>query len=291
MNGWIGVAEGSASGDAEDQRAMGFWEHVEELRQRLKVVLVGVLILFALFLTTSVGTFPGSQIPFLVPALGTDSPNVATQFYTTVQNSLVPPSVGGIPLNRSFQQPWDAYIVMFKVAFFLAIVVGSPIITYELGRFISPALKPSEKRLILKITVPVLTLFLAGVILCFAVVLPFTFKLLFSQQNLMGANFLVIYGDNFIDFVLLFSLGFGLAFQLPVIMYGLSAIGIVSADFWKRHWRIAVAGIFFFGALITPDGSGVTMMLVSIPMIVLYVFGYGFARRTQRIRAARAKSS
>ncbi len=291
MSGLIGVDEGGGSRDTEDQHKMSFWDHIEELRKRLKVVILAVLVLFGLFLTTSVGFFPGTQVPFLVPALGTDSPNVATQFYTAVQNNLVPQSVGGIPLNRSFQQPWDAYIVMFKVAFFLAIVVGSPAITYELGRFISPALKPSEKRLILKITLPVLILFLAGVVMCFVVVLPFTFRLLFSQQNLMGANFLIIYGDNFIDFVLLFSLGFGLAFQLPVVMYGLSAIGIVSADFWKRHWRIAVAGIFFFGAIITPDGSGVTMMLVALPMVVLYVFGYAFARRTQRLRLARAKSS
>lgn len=274
-------------GNLEDQKRMGFWDHIEELRQRLKVVIVAVLVLFVLFLTTGVGTIPGTQIPMLVPSLGAVNRNVATQFFEAVQNDLVPAEVGGIPLNRSFQQPWDAYIVMFKVAFFLAIVAGSPVITFELGRFISPALKPSEKRLILKITIPILVLFLAGVTMCFLVVLPFTFNLLFSQQNLMGANFLVIYGDNFIDFVLLFSLAFGLAFQLPVVMYGLSAIGIVSADFWKQHWRIATAAIFVFGALITPDGSGVTMMLVSVPMLVLYVVGYGVARRAQKARRAR----
>jgi sec-independent protein translocase protein TatC len=74
-------------------------------------------------------------------------------------------------------------------------------------------------------------------------------------------------------------------------MYGLSAVGILSADFWKRHWRIATAGIFIFGALITPDGSGVTMMLVSLPMLLLYVVGYAFARRAQRVRSTHAKSS
>ena len=279
--------------DVEDQRQMSFWDHVEELRRRLKIVVLAVLILFALFLTTYIGSVSigNVQIPMLLPSLGPVNQNVATQFYSAVQNDLVPRAVAGVPLNRSFQQPWDAYIVMFKIAFFLAIVVGSPVISFEVGRFISPALKPSEKRVILKITIPVVVLFLAGVLLCFLVVLPFTFSLLFSQQNLMGANFLVIYGDNFIDFVLLFSLGFGIAFQLPVVMYGLSAIGIVSAAFWKRHWRIATAGIFIFGALITPDGSGVTMMLVALPMLVLYVLGYGFARRAQKVRSTHAKSS
>lgn len=289
MDGPTAVAQTSTKDDDEDQKQMGFWDHVEELRHRLKIIIVAVLVLFALFLTTSVGyPFGGTQVPMLVPALGPTSQNIATQFFLVVKDFLVPTRVGGLPLNFSFQQPWDAYIVMFKVAFFLAIVVGSPIIVYELGQFIGPALRPTEKRLILRVSIPILLLFLAGVTMCFVIVLPFTFNLLFSVQNLMGANFLILYGDNFIDFVLLFSLAFGLSFQLPVVMYGLSAVGIVSADFWKRHWRIATAGIFIFGALITPDGSGVTMMLVSLPMLVLYVIGYAFARRAHRKHELRA---
>ena len=281
------------SGEGTDDKRMGFWEHIDELRSRLKAIFVVVIVLFVLFLTAGVGqiTIGSTTVPMLVPALGPTSNNVAAQFFLFVKSYLVPDRVGGLPLNFSYQQPWDAYIVMFKVAFFLAIVFGSPFIIYELAQFVGPALRPSEKRIILRITLPVLLLFLAGVTMCFVIVLPFTFNLLFSVQNLMGANFLILYGDNFIDFVLLFSLAFGVAFQLPVVMYGLSAVKIVSADFWKRHWRVATAGIFLFGALITPDGSGVTMMLVSLPMLALYVLGYGFARRAQHRRGTAAKSS
>lgn len=269
---------------------MGFWDHVEELRRRIKVIVVAVLILFVVFLTTGLGTVSigGWRVPMLLPALSATSPNLASQFFLAVKGYLVPTQVGGLPLSFSYLQPWDAYIVMFKVAFFLAVVVGSPVVVLELGRFIGPALRPSEKRLIRRIGAPVLGLFLAGVALCFVVVLPFTFALLFSMQNVMGADFLILYGNNFIDFVLLFSLAFGVAFQLPVAMYALAAVGVVSASFWHRHWRIATLSIFAFGALITPDGSGVTMMLVSLPMMALYVLGYLFARRAQRapVRAA-----
>lgn len=293
MGATTNVSATKGEKDLEDQGQMSFWDHVEELRRRLKVIIVAVLILFAVFLATGIGTLSlgGTQIPMIVPALGPTSPNVATQFFLSMKNYLVPTRVGGIPLNFSFAQPWDAYVVMFKVAFFLAIVIGSPIIVYELGQFIRPALRPSEKQLLLRVTLPVVVLFLAGVVMCFLVVLPFTFYLLFSVQNIMGANFLVLYGDNFIDFVLLFSLAFGLAFQLPVLMYGLSALRIVSADFWKRHWRIATAGIFVFGALITPDGSGITMLLVALPMLFLYIVGYAFSWRAQKRRSTRAKSS
>ncbi len=272
---------------------MTFWEHLDELRRRFKITFLLILALFVVFLTFGIGdiTVGSTRFPMLVPALGATTNNVAAQFFLAMKGYLVPENVGTLPLNFSYNLPWDAYVVMFKVAFFLAVVVASPSILYEVGRFLGPALRPSERRLLVRIAVPVLLLFFAGVTLCLVVVLPFTFRLLFSQQNLMGADLLVLWGDNFIDFVLLFSLAFGIAFQLPVLMYGLSALRILSSNFWRRHWRIATVAIFFFGALITPDGSGLTMMLVSLPMIALYVVGYGFAWRAETHRLRGAKSS
>src|SRR2546428_670426 len=161
------VAKVASEEDRPSERRMTFFEHIEELRQRLKVIVIVIVVLFALFLTTGIGSVDvgGAQVPMLIPALGPTSPNVATQFVVAMKNYLVPERVGGIPLNFSFAPPWDAYVVMFKVAFFLAAVVGSPVIVYELGQFIGPALKPSEKRLILRITVPVVLLFLSLVAL------------------------------------------------------------------------------------------------------------------------------
>ena len=281
------VAKVASEEDRPSERRMTFFEHIEELRQRLRMIVIVVVALFIINLTTSVGavSIGSTQVPMLLPALGPTSPNIATQFFIAMKNFLVPARVGPVPLNFSFKEPWDAYVVMFKVAFFLAVVTGSPVIVYELGRFIGPALKPSERRLLVRITLPVLLLFLSGVLLCFIVVLPFTFHLLFSVQNLLGANLLILYGDSFIDFVLLFTIAFGLAFQLPVLMYGLSAIGIVSSQFWRKYWRFAAIAIFFFGAIITPDGSGVTMFLVALPMLALYVVGYVASVRIERRRA------
>src|SRR5207244_8880705 len=112
----------------------------------LKVIVVVVVVLFALFLTTGIGSVnvSGTQIPMLIPALGPTNPNVATQFVVAMKNYLVPERVGGIPLNFSFAPPWDAYVVMFKVDFFLAAVVGSAVIGFVLGPFIGTARHPSE---------------------------------------------------------------------------------------------------------------------------------------------------
>jgi sec-independent protein translocase protein TatC len=176
-------------------------------------------------------------------------------------------------------------VVQLKTALFLALLVTSPLTAYEIGKFVGPALKPSERRLLFRVTIPILLLFLAGVLLCLVVVLPFTFSLLFTYQTALGANLLLLFADDFISFVLLFMLAFGLAFELPVLMYGLSALGVVSSEFWKKNWRFAAVAIFVFGAIITPDGSGITMFLVALPMLALYVFGYLATVRLERRQA------
>ncbi len=73
--------------------------------------------------------------------------------------------------------------------------------------------------------------------------------------------------------MLQFLLGFGVAFELPVLMYGISLTEAMSPYFWRNNIRYAILILIVFGALITPDGSGVTMWFVSLPMIALYLIG------------------
>jgi sec-independent protein translocase protein TatC len=70
-----------------------------------------------------------------------------------------------------------------------------------------------------------------------------------------------------------FFLGFGIAFQLPIVMYGISLTNTLSPRFWRDNFRYAAIVLVIFGAIITPDGSGVTMWFVSGPMLLLYVAG------------------
>ena len=281
-----GAGDGASSGGFLPLR---FFEHLEELRTRLKVVMYAFIIAFAFFLFFSFQYVVVFGVPMWLPLPALNfQEGIAQQFFVAVRAWLVPPYVNPVVLT-----PWEPVIVQFKVALFLAIVAISPISTYEFWRFVAPALRPRERRLIVRVSVPVVLLFLAGVAMSFLVVLPFTFSFLYGIAIAMGAQPLLQL-QEFLDFILLFSLGFGVAFELPVVMYGLSALGIVGADFWKRHWRLATFAIFFFGAAITPDGSGVTMMLVAIPMLFLYIGGY-VAIRLRDSRSSRhgsaAKSS
>ncbi len=97
---------------------------------------------------------------------------------------------------------------------------------------------------------------------------------------------------DFVAFVLQFLLAFGLSFQLPLIMHAATASGATDAKFWRKNIRYAIVIIVIFGAIITPDGSGVTMWFISGPMIALYVAGMIFVERKERqIRTLKAKKN
>ena len=77
-------------------------------------------------------------------------------------------------------------------------------------------------------------------------------------------------------------MGFGIAFQLPVLMYALSLIGLTDSRFWQKNFRYAIIIITIFGAVITPDGSGVTMWFLALPMIALYAVGIFAIKRKEK---------
>ena len=87
---------------------------------------------------------------------------------------------------------------------------------------------------------------------------------------------------DFVSFVLQFLLAFGISFQLPLAMYAISMSGMTDSKFWRRNLRYAIVAIVIFGAVITPDGSGVTMWFIAGPMIALYLAGMLIVERKER---------
>ncbi len=267
--------------DLPDETRMTFWEHIDELRQRFKVVIVLVLVLFVLFMTCGIGTINlgGSQVPMLVPALGTDP--ASTQVFRALSDFLVPKWV-----NLSTAHPWDGVMVQVEMALFLACIVGSPVIAYEVIQFIGPALRPSEKRLLRKIIAPVSALFFAGVALDLLILLPFTFNFLYQAQRGLGVTLYQLFIGDFVSFVVIHVLAFGAAFELPMVMYGLTAVGITRSSTWTRHWRGVTVAIWFIAGMITPDPSGVTMIIVGLILTGLYLLGVLASRYAEARRGA-----
>jgi sec-independent protein translocase protein TatC len=133
---------------------------------------------------------------------------------------------------------------------------------------------------LIKTILPMFVLFMFGVVFSYILVIPFTLNLLYKYGESIGAEtFLTV--NDFITFVLQFILGFGIAFQLPVLMYVLSLSGLTDSKFWQKNFRYAIIIITIFGAIITPDGSGVTMWFIALPMIALYAVGIVMIRRKE----------
>jgi sec-independent protein translocase protein TatC len=204
--------------------------------------------------------------------------NIAVQLTLLLKNTLLPPEVKFIQTA-----PGQAFFAQIHISLLLSIICSIPIIAREVFAFIYPALSTRTTTAIYKITLPILLLFIMGIVFSYLLVIPFTLSFLYRYGESLGAATFVTVSD-FMTFVLQFMLGFGLAFQLPVIMYGFSLTGLVDSTFWSKNLRYAIVIIAIFGALITPDGSGITMWFVSIPMIVLYVLGIMIIRRAERHR-------
>src|SRR2546426_10371305 len=166
-----------------ETRPHWFFENLEELRRRLRFVVYAFLFAFVIFLTFSFQFVVVQGVPMWLPLPTLNlQESISQQFFVALRVWLVPAYVNPVVLT-----PWEPVIVQFKVALFLAIVVTSPISTYEFWRFVAPALRPKEKRLILRVSIPVVLLFLGGVVMSLLVVLPFTFTFLYGIAIAMGA--------------------------------------------------------------------------------------------------------
>ena len=274
--------------------------HIDELRRRGIRTLIVLTIITIICLSFGLKSFtvvlslpPGISFPnFTSDSRSTDSSvalrfyypypnpfeNIAVQLTLLLKNTLLPPEVKFIQTA-----PGQAFFAQIHISLLLSIICSIPIIAREFFAFIYPALSANTTTAIYKITLPILLLFTMGIIFSYLLVIPFTLSFLYKYGESLGAETFVTVSD-FMTFVLQFMLGFGLAFQLPVLMYGLSLTGLVDSTFWSKNLRYAIVILAIFGALITPDGSGITMWFVSIPMIVLYVLGIMIIRRAERHR-------
>ncbi len=251
---------------------MTWLEHLQEFRDRAvrAIITVAIIVAASFTLTIRQTVINGYPIYYLYPD---PFNNIASLLLRKLQHDLLPSYVEVIVTT-----PWDALIALFYSSIFIGITLGMPMIVYQMVKFVAPGLYPHEKKLITKLSGPAAALFVAGCVFAYLLILPFTIDFLFRYAIAINlTTFLTI--DSFISFVLLFMAAFGIAFELPLIMILLTSLGVVDANFWKEHFTLAFVVMCVFGAVITPDGSGVTMFMVAGPMIGLYLAGWFISSR------------
>jgi sec-independent protein translocase protein TatC len=204
--------------------------------------------------------------------------NVAIQSIYAIRENLLPKNVSLIQTA-----PTEALFAQIYVAVLLSILLVMPLIMMEISWFIGPGLYPHEKKRAKNIAMPAIILFVTGCIFSYLVVIPYVLNFLYVYGQSIGVTtFFDV--EEFVPFVVQFFIAFGLSFQLPIIMWIVTASQIVNFKFWRDNLRYAVLLAAIFGAIITPDGSGVTMWFVTTPILLLYVIGMLIIERKNKIR-------
>src|SRR5438046_7621926 len=163
----------------------------------------------------------------------------------------------------------DSIVISFHLAFYAGIVVSFPVLLYFLAEFVLPALTAVEKRFLFPAIGVSFALFLIGVACCYYWLLPKTILFFFRDTQSLGWEPMWTV-QQYYSFVTRFVLGFGLAFELPVVVLALVYFGLVTYQFMARTRPYAVVLIFILAAIIAPTPDLLTLIAMGLPMFLLY---------------------
>lgn len=253
---------------------MSFIQELKTLKEHiLSWLLSFVIISFAIF-AIGLSKVKIFGFDFLIPVFSQQS--LATIFFDLIRRDLLPEGVKLIAVS-----PVSAFVSQVTVSLLLAFILTFPFFLFKLSGYLSPALHDNEKKAATKIFIPSIMLFFTGALFSYFSLIPETFRVLYSFNAIIGAEPFFSVSD-FIGWVFVLMFATGIMFLLPIFMYLLGRLGVIRPNFWRENWRASLVVFLVVSAVITPDGSGVTMMLLSVPMVALYGLGMTLSEVTHR---------
>lgn len=195
---------------------------------------------------------------------------------------LMQPYIASVPDSTALQtlRPTESIETFFKVALLFGSIIAMPVILYQVWLFISPGLTASERKYIFVFIPGSLTLFVLGIMFAWFILIPAAIDFL---ANFMTDVFRAEWtSQDYISFVVRMLFWMGVAFQMPIIVYVLARVGIVTTQMLREHWRYAIVIIAVLAAVITPSIDPITMLLTMAPLTVLYAASILLARVGQR---------
>jgi sec-independent protein translocase protein TatC len=226
--------------EEELEGEMTFLEHLEELRWRIIYSLIGLVV------GTIICWF---VIDYLVDVI-----------------LLKPARDSGSDLQNL--RPFGQLFLYFQVAIIGGIVLSLPNLFYQLWKFISPALRKNERKYIWWIVVFSSVCFLSGIVFAYFVMLPLALK--FAEQfgsKAIQNQFAI---DEYMSIIISVMLGSGFVFELPMISFFLTKLGILTPNFMKKYRRHAIVIIMILAAFLTPGADPVSQVVLAVPLVILY---------------------
>lgn len=232
--------DANQANDTSQKDEMSFMEHISELRKRLFYMVIGLAFAMAV---------SGIFIEYFVNWILL---NPAVEYQLKLQNL------------RPFGQP----ILYFKLIFISGLILSIPWILYQLWKFIAPGLYQNERRWVVAIILSSTFAFLCGVVFAYFVMLPsmINFAANFGSKAIEN----IIDVNEYISFFTTIVLASGLIFELPILSFILTKIGIVNSKLLRKYWRHSIIAILILAAILTPTPDPINQIIFAFPLIILY---------------------
>jgi sec-independent protein translocase protein TatC len=228
---------------------MSFLEHLDELRKRI--------------IYSAVSIFVGFLIAFI--------------FIQQLFDFVMKPLQAGLPSGQHlvYTEPTEAFVLYLTIAGITGAVIALPLVMTQVWLFIAPGLYSHEKKMAIPFVVLSTIFFILGAAFSHYVVFPLTWKFFVSFTS----DYLTFMPRIEPAFALYIKmvLAFGLVFQMPTIVLFLARMGVVTAGFLWKHTKYALLIIVIVSAIVTPDGGGVSLVAMSVPLFFLYLLSIGLA--------------
>lgn len=253
----------------EPERAGTIFEHLSELASRLKIVL------YSLFITTTIFmVFPAN--PYFIKNPFAFYDPLISLVLRQVVNDVLPAGVQLIA--GEFTAPLEIYLI---ASVLLGVAVSSPVIAYEVYRYIDPALYPEERKAVYPFVASFTLLFLIGAVFGYKVLAPFMLWAMLPFFRLTGAV-AIIYVMDFYSLVFITTLTSGFSFTMPVFFVLLVRFGIIKTSYVTTRRRYIYAALYIITAVITPDGGPIADLALFVPMAILLELAVFFGKRYEK---------
>jgi sec-independent protein translocase protein TatC len=258
------------------EKDMSFVDHLEALRWHLIRSVIAILI-------TSIAAFLNKSLIFDFFIFGpTRSDFPTNRFFCWLGQQA--PFLEGLCMESVKYKFINTdlagqFMLHIKVSFIVGFIVAFPYFFWEIWRFIKPALYSNEAKYTNGIVFVTSILFVLGCAFGYFVIAPFSINFLFTYSTVEIAENLISI-DNYISNIVSMVVPTGIAFELPMLVYFLSKIGLVTPEFMQNTRRIAYVIILFILAIITPQGDMFSLLLISAPVILLYEISIIVSKRT-----------